>query len=313
MTNSLKLILPIAVIALLIGGVVFQENKLSSKQQSVAILQDSIELIKLDAVAIQTDKDRLAKENTRLLRDNKSLVDSVQSLNKRILRLNLVIRNQGKTILANREEIAQLQAESEALRNRIAAMRLDDNADKGVIAKLEDDRFKLDQELGELFMKNDTLENKVVESTIQKESTTQDLEQQKNIINILQNTKVKFGGTYTKKSNKNRAKSPKYWKYTLINLTLEHPDKDLLLNEKFMVQIIDTDSEKVLPPREATAGNTDTQGMSFNFTGEAIPTIKYSNYQKKTGKNYALKVVFLKNNKKYPIGSYKRITFKEKE
>lgn len=313
MANSLKLILPIAVIALLIGGVVFQEHKLSKKNNETAELSES-------NTALVAQNNILKKDNMKLTAENVEYINKIDSLEQKVKQLNTIIRRQGGTILSNRKRIAELQEESEALRNTLMALRSDKNADKGVIAKLEDDRFKLDQELGDLFIKNETLKDSVLDVTIEKEDATQQLEtatedseRQKRILDIMQNTKVSFGGTYTKKSNNKRAKSPRTWKHTLINLALEHPDMSLITNEKFMVQIIDIDKEQVLAPRESTAGESDTQGVPFDFTGNPISEIKYSNYQKKTGKNYAVKAFYMKNGKKYPIGSYKRITFKEKE
>ena len=313
MANSLKLILPIAVIALLIGGVIFQEHKISEKNEETAELSET-------NTALTAQNNILKEDNMKLTAENVEYINKIDSLEQKVKELNRIIRRQGGTILSNRKRIAELQEESEALRNTLMAMRSDKNADKGEIAKLEEDRFKLDQELGNLFIKNETLKDSVLDVTIEKEDATQQLEtvtedseRQKRILDILQNTTVNFGGTYTKKSNNNRAKSPRTWKYTLINLSLEHPDMSLITNEQFMVQIIDTDKEQVLPPRESTAGNSDTQGVPFDFTGNPIKEIKYSNYQKKTGKNYAVKAFYMKDGKKYPIGSYKRITFKEKE
>ncbi|NJN78673.1 MAG: hypothetical protein HC803_10415 [Saprospiraceae bacterium] len=70
-----------------------------------------------------------------------------------------------------------------------------------------------------------------------------------------------MSGFSPRKANGNRARSPKNWTYTEIDLELFHSELNIMNDEIFMVVIWDMDKEIPISPREANAGR-DAQGCN---------------------------------------------------
>lgn len=313
MSNTIKVIL-VAVGVLMIAGIVYQEHRVRQQHSAIGNVRDSLQFNKLTENVLrrqlyQTDSTKQVYE-VRI----KQLKDSVYILKKRVANLNLQLQTQGQTILENRKKMDSLRLQSEVLLTEIARMRSEKNADASKIATLEQERFNLDKKVGELFMKNDTLEQKIVDETVEKEELKENIKtlSEKEIIFDIQNkVAVKFATVLpTKDDVKKDAKSAKRWKKTLIKLRLDFEDLDLIMNEFFMVQIVDDDSGKIIPPREANAGD-DTQGLLFRFKGNPVPQIIYPNYQKKNGKNYSVRLFYVRNDALYSMnkGGKQKISF----
>ena len=313
MSNTLK-ILSVAAVLLIIIGVTYQQRQFKHQKDTLGIVRDSLEARQLTEKVLQKQlRETESTKQSYKIRIRK-LQDSVYVLKKRVMKLNRELQAQGKIIVENRKKIEELRSASKELLDVIAKMRLSKDSDIRKVADLEEKRFKLDKEIGELFMTNDTLEQKIVNETVEKEVLKEELEKmsEKDLIFEIQNkVQVNFTSVLARKATvKDKAKNAKRWKKTLINLNLDYEDLDLVMNEYFMIQIVDEDLDKVISPRESNAGN-DTPGLLFRFKGNPVRQISYPNYEKKSGKNYSVRILYKKNGKLYSMnkGGYEKIDF----
>jgi len=118
-------------------------------------------------------KDSLTKEQNRFKDHNNILRDSIKILQQQVATLRKQLREKVKTISKNeahinsmRNKMAVLENEIYNLRNSTTKMNIN------LLKQLENKRFSLDKQIGELFMKNRELEdenNQLVVQLVEKE------------------------------------------------------------------------------------------------------------------------------------------------
>jgi len=271
------------------------------------VYRDSLEqeqsfskILKKQVKKLKTRTTELELENDRLYRHNKKLATEVKGLKKEVKALSKKLGEQMVLVEYNDAQMKNLRKQSDELLNRVASMRQEKGADKELIKELDNERSNLDKKVGDFFMKNDSIERKVLEINKKLVSINKDRDEKEKTLQIVEMVNVAFDGIELKRDNNKRARRLRHWKSTLIKLSLNAPNIESLRGEKFIVKLIDKDSGKVLPPREVS-GKNDTQGEIFVFNGNPVPPIRYSNYQKKEGKNYMIQVFYVNNGKEFPL------------
>jgi hypothetical protein len=311
MDNTKRVIAIIVIIAMLLGVFAWGEWRVRNVEKESEI---ALEESELNAVKQAKKANKGEKRIAFLEKEGKTLRDSITLLKREVLRLNRRLGSQGKQILANERKLEKLIMREDSLVKVIARMRengqIADNTVKGQIDELQEERLEAGRDMVNLLEANRVLKDSVVDVAVDRERLKETLTVQEMIYKIANETTVKFKAIQPKKDNDNKARSPKRWKYTLIDLELNHKEMALLQDEIFVVEIWDLDKNLPLSPREANAG-TDTKGETFSFTGNPVKTIRYPNYQDKDSKNYAVKVLYNKNGKQYPLrnGGLQRIDF----
>ncbi|MFT7605623.1 MAG: hypothetical protein ACI8VT_003220, partial [Saprospiraceae bacterium] len=129
----------------------------------------------------------------------------------------------------------------------------------------------------------------------------------KRITDLVNNTKVKFNkitlsterfGKAITKIKKENSK----WKYTVVEFFLEHEDLKLLLDEQFIVKIVNTNNGEILSYIESNPNfpdsEIDSKGVEFKFDGNMLE-ISYFNNQEKNADNYEVQVFYLSHGEEY--------------
>lgn len=311
MNNTKKILAVVGIIALLLAVFAWGEWRIKKVKE---VSEEELRNSEYTAVEQTKKATERAQKIKSLEAENNTLRDSISLLKKEVLRLNRRLGSQGKQILENERKLEKLMMREDSLVKVIARMRgtgaVAQNTAKGQIDELEEERLEAGREMVALLEANRVLKDSVVDVAVDRERLKEKLTVQEMIFKIANETKVKFNSIEPKKDNDNKARSPKRWKYTLINLELDNKEMALLQDEIFVVEIWDLDKNIALSPREANAG-TDTKGETFSFTGNPVKTIRYPNYQDKESENYAVKVLYNKNGKQYPLrnGGLQRIDF----
>ncbi|MEK7256820.1 MAG: hypothetical protein AAB316_18850, partial [Bacteroidota bacterium] len=135
------------------------------------------------------------------------------------------------------------------------------------------------------------------------------LSQQKRMVSIASQTKVNFK-TVALRKDRNSANldqiKAKNWRYTMIDFDLQHPDPQLIMDETFLLQIVDKDNETVMPMNEKNTAYPNSeqgaQGFQFKYQGKPV-SIPYVNTQKKEGINYQIKLYYVKGGSATPLSS----------
>ncbi|MEM7101819.1 MAG: hypothetical protein AAF502_01735 [Bacteroidota bacterium] len=309
--KTLLKILPWILLLLLIGSVglnVYQGKQSADSAKNLETINNQLEASEKENASLEKDN-RLLETRTRALRD------SITTLNREIAALKEELSTKVVEIRRNRTKIADLQKRSNAMQNELNALRNSKNADVAKIKELEDERFALDVKLGDLFIKNDSLENVnngLVESIIDKETDKEGVEGELDSVKVVTVGLDEDGNPVTlkvlnpnyinvffnsvtpiQKTNK-AAKNPSKWNGTLMTFQLgyEGLGPEDLVGRDFMIQIKDKDSGEILSPRESSAGSQDTKGLLFTFARNPV-SVQYVNYQKKSGNNYEVLISFI--------------------
>lgn len=298
-------VLPIVLGAVLIIGMsanaVIQYNtikkeKLYSKQlnEENAFLEESL--------------DTETQENTQLTATNSvlrqkiaELRDSMNMLNKEVITLRKKVRKQDKTIKSIQSKLRKIENNYIALRQQISELSHKEQVDRDLILQLEQEKALLRNQLEGLSIEKEQ------EVLARQETQAELLDKQVSearfarITNITNNTKVNFQSIKARKKqfgkpiSKINPGSDK-WRYTTIEFFLEHEDLKLLLDEKFIVKIVNSDTHEILSRIESNPNfpnsQKDSKGSIFKYDGNLVE-ISYFNNQKKEGKNYEVQISYI--------------------
>jgi peptidoglycan hydrolase CwlO-like protein len=307
MNKTLRTTIIVSVIALMIVGLWYSEKDRTKQKDNFGKIEKALDSQKDDNARLRKRVKQLTQrtaelqiQNDLLVRKNKVLGDSLIALNGRVRVLNKKLQKQSETLTKKNAELQKLRNESSGLVDKVANLRQGKNADESLIRQLDEKRANLDKKVGRLFLQKDSLERKTLEGTAQLATLNKQFNEKERILQVVENVKITFDGIEPRKSNNKKARRLRSWDYTLINIQMNAPDMTLIQGQEFIVKIIDKDNGSILAPREAS-GSNDTKGEKFIFNGNPVPPIKYSNYQKKTGKNYMIQIFFLKDGKEYPL------------
>lgn len=309
MDKSIRTALIAGVVVLLTAGIVYQDRVVVKKhkeakeeaEQQLTFEESASDEYKRRADKLQVRNDELTLENEKLVRENKELKAKVKVLNNEIKELNKTIQKQAAIISTNENEMKKLREESASLVERVNRLQQTKGADDKLIEQLDLRRQELDKKVGELYMENVELENQALDGTKELAKLTEQYDEKERTLQIVENVQVDFSGVFPRRDETRRARNVKQWQLTIIDMKLNADDAELIKGETFIVKILDKATAEVLPPREASGSTNDTQGETFVFETNPIPTIKYSNYQEKKGKNYILQVYYVKDGKNYPL------------
>ena len=307
MNKTLRTIIIVSVIALMIVGLWYLEKEITKEKDNVEKYEKALDAEKDDNERLRNRVKKLTQrtaelqvENDLLVRKNKTLGDSLIALNGRVRVLNKRLQKQSEKLTTQDAALKKLRNESNGLVNKVADLRQKKDADQSLIQQLDKKRANLDKKIGQLFLEKDSLERKTLEGTAELATLNKQFNEKERTLQIVENVKITFDKVEARKNNNKKARRLRSWDYTLINIQMNTSDMSMIQGEEFMVKIIDKDNGSVLATREAF-GSNDTKGEQFIFNGNPVPPIRYSNYQKKMGKNYMVQIFFFKDGKEYPL------------
>lgn len=307
MNKAIRRLLIALVVLLLVAGILYQETKVKRVALDIGAYEEALDQEKDYSASLERRVNTLNKRIEELTRSNKQLstqnrllTDSLLQLNRQVRELNNLLQQQSEQLQAQNEELATLRQASGQLVDRVAQLRLKGSSQQDSIRILDAQRAALDRRIGEVFTVKDSLERAALQGAATLATVNAQFQQKEQVLDIIENLKINFQDIAPRKANNRPARRVRNWHHTLINISLEAPDLEVLRGQNFLVQIIDTQTGEVIRPRERSLGN-DNMGETFTFNGNPVPPIKYINYEDKSGDQYALQVHYLHNGQAHAL------------
>ncbi|MFT5165578.1 MAG: hypothetical protein ACI8P3_000806 [Saprospiraceae bacterium] len=304
-------LLPAVLITLLITGMsifsVYQSKTITVKD---VVINEQVKEISFLEVSLSSEEEAnaiLLADNMVLRANNDMFLDSIFTLNSKIKKLQVTIQNKNKVIKSITAKLKDIENEYNSIKMEIAELVRKDQIDKSLISNLEADKAVLRQEISSLAVQKEQ------EIVSRQETEAELLDRQisearfKRITDLVNNTKVKFNKITLSKERFGKAitkikKENSKWKYTVVEFFLEHQDLKLLLDEQFIVKIVNTNNGEILSYIESNPNfpdsEIDSKGVEFKFDGNMLE-ISYFNNQEKNADNYEVQVFYLSDGEEY--------------
>lgn len=280
---------------------VYQFNTIKKEKISNKHLQKENQFLE-ESLELETQQNIVLSDDNIILRDKlEELRDSMVLLQSELTYLKKKVKTQNKTIKTIKSQLKKVEKDYVALRKHIAELARKDEVDNGLIARLEVEKTELRKQIDNL--------NVVREQEIVAHQATEAelLDRQvsetrfKRITSIVNNTRVSFQNIFAKKKRFGRPlgkikKQNSKWRYTIIEFFMVHDDLKLLLDESFVVKIVDSDTHEILSYIESNPNfpnsDIDSKGIKFKYDGNLVE-IAYYNNQNRTGKNYEVQIFYV--------------------
>jgi len=262
------------------------------------IQQEKLSNIQLLNQALQKDlkqKDNLTfsleVENTELKEHISLLQDTIQMLRSEISILKKLVASQKMTIKSQTLQLEQLSSEIRMIDRQISSTQ----ATEPKLAKLRKEKNQLVQQRVLISQSRD-------KDILERRKTEQDLMARRvregrlsRIRNLVESTQVILHSIEPRRSSIGRPltriqQGMNHWKYTQIDLHLNHKESQLLLDEEFDVSIVEKPSGKPLMHQGPT--DTASKGIRTKFTGEPI-RLTYFNEENKNGPDYQVEIRYI--------------------
>lgn len=286
-----------------------QNNKIKGQSKTITTQEKEIDFLEENLTATIEENKLLLEENHELENQVAALQQKVSSLRGQIKQLERKVGKQKTQLKTFERQLADMQDRYNLLKAEIADIHRAGQIDKARIAELEKQKNEIRIGMEAMNVESEQM------AVLQKQTEAELLDRKvsearyKRIHSITNETTVEFINVIARKAryNKpvNRIRNGKGWKYTIVNFRLENPDVQTLLDERFIMKIVNTDTHEVLSRIESNPNfpnsTIDSKGVSFKYDGNLVETVHYNNIQKK-GKNYEIRIFYVDDkNKEYPL------------
>ena len=304
-------LLPAVLVTLLITGMsifsVYQSKTINVKDQTIDEHVKEINFLEVSLIEEEEANAVLLADNIVLRETIDVLRDSVAELNVEINKLKRTIQKKNKTIKSITAKLKDIENQYDSIKLEIAELVRKDQIDRNLISSLEADKAELRKEIANLAVQK---EQEVVS---RQETEAELLDRQisearfRRITNLVNNTQVRFNKIILSKNRFGKPiskikKENSKWKYTVAEFFLEHDDLKLLLDEQFLVKIVNSDTGEVLSYIESNPNfpnsEIDSKGVEFKFDGNMLE-VSYYNNQEKSGDNYEIQIFYLTEGEEY--------------
>ena len=282
------------------GTIQDQGKKIKDQSEEIIDLKDEVQTEKEAYAFIAMDRDYW--QELAILR-----ADSIQLLQTEMKELKSTIRRYKKKLRSYESQLKDYELKYDALKSEIAELVRLEDIDRATIASLEVDKAELRKQIANLTIQKE-------EVVIAKEETEAELLDRKvsearfkRITDLVNNTSVRFNKVvlskdrFGKSISKIKRENSK-WKYTIIEFFLDNQDLKLLLDEEFIVKIVDSDTGEILSYIESNPNFPDSQidskGVNFKYDGNMVE-VSYFNNQKKSGDNYEIQIFYISEGEEY--------------
>lgn len=286
------------------GELELEKERSKELEQQVIELTDSISVLNARIEEMRIDLQRLKTKVNDLNRRIQQQEDKVRQLTEQLA----VLKASNK---ANAEKITALEKERDQLLDQMLQRDAERNKLKAEIERLSKSMNAAEAEAEEV---QQHLESSTKQLDNQPEPAQTAIEDDrvehtpaKKLASIVGFTEVRFGEIQVKENADGaplRNVAGNEWRYVLVNFDLENKDPEMLLGEKFAVQLYDLDQGKVVPFNEANPAFPDSPvgKLGYVFTWEGKPIgIRYFNSQVKSSRNYEVRVYYYKDNMIYQL------------
>lgn len=277
-----------------------------STKKKASLRRKQKQIIKLDDNLFEETQLRMAAEAEIMGLESKisELRDSVALLQDNISRLKRKVRKQDKTLKSLSKKLKNFENDYDLLKQEIAALSRKEDIDMARIQELELEKQNMRNQIAKVEVKRseEKRAQKKTEHTLLQQKVK--AEKLKRTTNIIDNTRVVYQkisaqkGRYGKTMKKLK-KNNTSWAYTVLEFQLIHDDHQLLLDEKFIAKIVNSDTGEILSYVENNPNfpesDKDSKGITFKFDGNLVELAHYNN-QEKTGENYEVQLFYVDND-----------------
>jgi hypothetical protein len=269
------------------------KTHLSEQLKSIDNLEGAIESEK-------EDKFLLTQLNTDLQDENQILRDSIIRLNEIIAGLRRKVQRQDNLIAELQSKVNYLQSQYDGKKKDIAVLSRKENVDQQAIAEIEAEKAMIKEQIDNF----QSEQNSVITVKSEAESIIQDKMESEDrfrkIVDVVNNTRINFQDIQIKMNPTGNPVTRlitdgKNWKHTTINFFMNHEDAKVLLDEQFLVKIIDMDFQEeilLVEPNPMLKENVEGKiGAPFYYDGNLVE-INYNNNDPKRGKNFEVQVYY---------------------
>ena len=300
MSKSLTIIISLILLVSLGIFSAVQVQKLNNTKTHLSEQLKNIDKLEESLESEKGEKFMLTDLNVDLQDENQMLRDSIVRLHEVIAKLRRKITRQDATIDVLRSKLEYLQQQYDAKKDAIAIIARKEVVDQPAIAKIETEKAVIKEQITEFqSMQNDAIAVKS-EAESEMQDKLESEERFRKIVDVVNNTRIKFQDI---KIKMDAMGSPvtrlitdgKNWKVTDVEFFMNHQNSKVLLDEQFMVKIIDMDYQEELKLQKSNPLNTKVEeiphGAPFHYDGNLIE-IKYTNNEPKKGKNFEVQVYY---------------------
>lgn len=288
---------------LLVGLGVFSAFQVKNLNTTKTHLSEQLANIQKleESLATETEeKGFLSELNYELEEENQKLRDKINSLQQTIRQLRKKIKNQDGQIAELQQKIKQLENNYANLKQEISILSRKDVVDNETIQNLEEQKAEIKTQMVSYQREETDLvaAKTITEREIEDKETSED--RFRLIVDVVNNTKVKFQSIYITKEANGRPLSRlisegKNWKYTGVEFFMEHTQPKSILDKEFVLKIVDIDRQHNIPYIESNPAfpmsKGDDKGISYYFDGNLVEILHYNN-QPKTGKNFEAQIFY---------------------
>ena len=300
MTKSLTIIISLV---LLVSLGIFSAIQVKKLNNTKTHLSEQLKNIDNLEGAIETEKEDkilLTELNTDLQDENQMLRDSIIKLNQIIFGLRRKVKQQDDLIAELQGKVNYLQSQYDGKKNDIAVLSRKENVDQEAIAAIEAEKAAIKGQIDNFQSEQNsamTVKSET-ESIIQDKMESED--RFRKIVDVVNNTRIKFQDIQIKMNPTGNPVTRlitdgKNWKHTTINFFMNHEDSKVLLDEQFLVKIIDMDfQEEILLVETNPMLKEKVEekiGAPFYYDGNLVE-INYNNNHPKRGKNFEVQVFY---------------------
>lgn len=300
MTKSLTIIISLVLLVSLGIFSAIQVKKLNKTKTHLSEQLKSIDNLESTIESEKEDKILLSQLNNDLHDENQILRDSIFKLNEIIAGLRRKVQQQDDLIAELQSKVDYLQSQYNSKKRDIAVMSRKETVDQDAIAVIEAEKAEIKKQIDNFQSdQNDMMSVKLdTESVIQDKIESED--RFRKIVNVVNNTRIRFQDIHIKMNPTGHPVTRlitdgKNWKHTSINFFMNHDDSKVLLDEQFLVKIIDMDFQEEIPLVQSNPmveqKVEEKIGAPFYFDGNLVE-INYDNSKPKRGKNFEVQVYY---------------------
>jgi hypothetical protein len=300
MTKSLTIIISLVLLVSLGVFSAIQVKKLNKTKTHLSEQLKSIDNLEGAIESEKEDKFLLTQLNTDLQDENQILRDSIIRLNEIIAGLRRKVQRQDNLIAELQSKVNYLQSQYDGKKKDIAVLSRKENVDQQAIAEIEAEKAMIKEQIDNF----QSEQNSVITVKSEAESIIQDKMESEDrfrkIVDVVNNTRINFQDIQIKMNPTGNPVTRlitdgKNWKHTTINFFMNHEDAKVLLDEQFLVKIIDMDFQEeilLVEPNPMLEENVEEKiGAPFYYDGNLVE-INYNNNNPKRGKNFEVQVYY---------------------
>jgi chromosome segregation ATPase len=300
MTKSLTIIISLVLLVSLGIFSAIQVKKLNNTKTHLSEQLKNINNLENTIESEKEDNILLTQLNNDLQDENQILRDSIIKLNEIIYGLRKKVQRQDDLIAKLQGKVDYLQSYYDQMKKDIAVLSRKENIDQEAILTIESEKAKIKEQVNNLQSEqNDVIAVKSeAESLIQDKIESED--RFRKIVDVVNNTRINFQEIQIKMNPTGNPVTRlitdgKNWKYTTINFFMNHEDAKVLLDEEFLVKIIDMDYQEEIKLEEVNPmleeEIEEKIGAPFYFDGNLVE-IGHNNSNLKRGKNFEVQVFY---------------------